>query len=132
MRTTLILLACLAGTTQAIAADQYQILPLSSAGYATKQVHKTLLVDVMSGAVFGCTARFASLAAAEVSCSKIKVAAGSMPPGPSTLSTYTLPYNANPAIWKVNQTNGDVTFCGTTAKDVPPLEWLCAEAHLPQ
>jgi hypothetical protein len=132
MRTTLILLACLAGTTQAIAADQYQLIPLSSAGYATKQLHKTLLVEVASGSVFGCSAHFQGLTAAEVSCSKIKVAAGSMPPGPATLSVYTTPYNAYPAIWKVNQTNGDVTFCGTTAANVPPSEWLCAEARLPQ
>ena len=132
MRTALMLFACLAGTTQAVAADQYQLLPLSSAGYATKQSHKALLVDVTTGNVFGCIAGFRGTNAAEVSCEKIKVEAGSMPPGSATLSAYTIPYSGYPAIWKVNQANGDVTFCGATANDVPPLAFLCAVAHLPQ
>jgi hypothetical protein len=55
---------------------------------------------------------------------------GTMPPGRAALSPFAhqtaAPY---PAIWKIDQTNGTLTFCAAT--EVPAGGWLCGSSKLP-
>jgi hypothetical protein len=66
-----------------------------------------------------------------IECSKAVNKVGTMPPGPAALSPFAhqtaAPY---PAIWKIDQTNGTLTFCAAT--EVPAGGWLCGSSKLPQ
>jgi hypothetical protein len=133
MRNTLVALTVLSFTTQAWAADRYQLIPLSAGGVAKGQRHTALLIDMTTGDTYGVEGSWNGPNPPYVVIKKIKVDSGQSVPGPAELSP--TPLNLKPggytAIWKVNQTNGDTTFCNDAAGDFPPQHWSCATGHLP-
>ena len=139
---TIGVLAFFALVADAIAADKYQIIPLDALERASPpiitQFHSALVFNLQTGEVVYC---YASYLAGPVpggsvnpgSCQKDKVPVGTMPPGPATLSDYRHPKTARyPAIWKVDQSTGVMTFCGRGAEQ--PLlssDWYCETIAMP-
>ena len=127
--------------TETFAADIYQILPLFSAqgvvGGVLLNTHAALFVNVETGATTHCFVRYNSAPRSGDQifpfrgCAKSEVQVGSMPPGQATLAALskTPPPNDTrlPAIWKIDQSNGRVTFCGAKSWgfDLGTLMWQC-------
>jgi len=132
MRSTLVLLTLLCATN-AFAADQYQIIPLYSLAIQGRpQLHAALIVNETNGDNYTCSAfvhQEPPIGFDSIECSKALNKIGNMPSGPATLSPFAhqtaAPY---PAIWKIDQTNGTLTFCAAT--EVPAGGWVCGAATL--
>jgi hypothetical protein len=132
MRSIFILSALLCATN-AFAADQYQITPLYSLAIPGRpQVHTALIINETNGDNYTCSAfvhQEMPIGFDSIECSKAVNKVGSMPPGPAALSPFAhqsaAPY---PAIWKIDQTNGMLTFCAAT--EVPAGGWLCGSSKL--
>jgi len=133
MRSIFVLLTLLCAT-QAFAADQYQIIPLYSiANPGQSQVHAVIIINETNGDNYTCLGlvhQEIPVSFGSIQCSKAVNKVGSMPPGPAVLSPFSrqtaAPY---PAIWKIDQTNGMLTFCAAT--EVPAGGWLCGSSKLP-
>ena len=133
MRSIFVLLTVLCAT-KAFAADQYQIIPLYSLAIQGRpQVHAALIINEANGDNYACAAlvhQEMPIGFDSIECSKAVNKVGPMPPGPAALSPFThqtaAPY---PAIWKIDQTNGMLTFCAAT--EVPAGGWLCGSSKLP-
>ena len=129
----------LLGATNAFAADQYQIIPLYSLAIRSRpQVHAALVINAANGDNYTCIASVHQeppIGFESIKCSKAENKVGSMPPGPAALSPFVhqtaAPYPAAPypAIWKIDPTNGTLTFCAAT--EVPAGGWLCGSSKLP-
>jgi hypothetical protein len=136
MKSAFIVLTILSLTTQALAADRYQLIPLESSGFGKHQVHTALLADMNTGDTYTVTGNWTgeNPPQVEVNIKKIDVD-GESPPGRAELSPWVQnaprePYGYQ-AIWKVNQSTGDVTLCNSPVGDFPPLRWACRTGHLP-
>ena len=133
MRSMLVLLTLLCAT-KAFAADQYQIIPLYSLAIQGRpQVHGALIINEANGDNYTCSAfvhQEMPISFDSIECSKAVNKVGTMPPGPAALSPFAhqtaAPY---PAIWKIDQTKGTLTFCAAT--EVPAGGWLCGSSKLP-
>jgi hypothetical protein len=133
MRAMFVVLTLLCAT-EAFAGDQYQITPLYSvANPGRAQVHGALIIDVISGDNYTCSAfvhQEMPISFDSIECSKAVNKVGSMPAGAAALSPFAhqsaAPY---PAIWKIDQTNGTLTFCAAT--EVPAGGWVCGSSKLP-
>ena len=133
MRSMLVLLTLLSAT-KAFAADQYQIIPLYSLAIQGRpQVHGALIINEANGDNYTCSAfvhQEMPISFDSIECSKAVNKVGTMPPGPAALSPFAhqtaAPY---PAIWKIDQTKGTLTFCAAT--EVPAGGWLCGSSKLP-
>ena len=133
MRSMLVLLTLLCAT-KAFAADQYQIIPLYSLAIQGRpQVHGALIINEANGDNYTCSAfvhQEMPISFDSIECSKAVNKVGNMPPGPAALSPFAhqtaAPY---PAIWKIDQTKGTLTFCAAT--EVPAGGWLCGSSKLP-
>jgi hypothetical protein len=130
MKSMFVLLTLLCATT----ADQYQITPLYSLAIPGRaQVHAALILNETNGDNYACSASVHQempIGFDSIECSKAVNKVGSMPPGPAALSPFVhqaaAPY---PAIWKIDPTNGTLTFCAAT--EVPAGGWLCGSSKLP-
>ena len=133
MRSMFVVLTLLCAT-KAFGADQYQIIPLYSLAIQGRpQVHGALIINETNGDNYTCSAfvhQVIPISFDSIECSKAVNKVGSMPPGPAALSPFdhqtAAPY---PAIWKIDQTNGTLTFCAAT--EVPAGGWLCGSSKLP-
>jgi hypothetical protein len=133
MRSMLVLLTLLCAT-KAFAADQYQIIPLYSLAIQGRpQVHGALIINEANGDNYTCSAfvhQEMPISFDSIECSKAVNKVGTMPPGPAALSPFAhqtaAPY---PAIWKIDQKKGTLTFCAAT--EVPAGGWLCGSSKLP-
>ena len=133
MRSVFVFLTLLCAT-KAFAADQYQIIPLYSvANPGRPQVHGALIINETNGDNYTCSAfvhQEPPIGFDSMECSKAVNKVGSMPPGPGALSPFAH-QTASPyaAIWKIDQTNGALTFCAAT--EVPAGGWLCRSCSGP-
>jgi hypothetical protein len=129
----IISISCFTGTTAAFAADHFQIIPLGSSGIMTSQKHAALVIDTESGDAFQCQGDWTGPTPPSVTCRKIKIDSGSPGKGPAELyANINLKQGGYTAIWKVNQTTGDVTFCNASTSDFPPTHWSCGTGRLPE
>jgi hypothetical protein len=134
MRSIFVLLT-LVCATQAFAADQYQIIPLYSIAYQGQlQAHAVIVINETNGDNYACLGlahQETPVSFGSIQCTRSVSTVGTMPPGPAVLSPFNhqtaAPY---PAIWKIDQTNGMLTFCAAT--EVPAGGWLCGSSKLPQ
>jgi hypothetical protein len=127
--------------TQANAADVYQLHPLFSAsgtqGGTLLNSHFVLIVNTTTGETMHCMVRYRPepRGGQEIfpfkACTKSGMKTGSMPPGLAVLSALSNTHPPNdtmlPAIWKIDQSTGRVTFCGAAGWtfDGAALEWQC-------
>jgi hypothetical protein len=136
MRKSIVVLALLASTAQALA-DQYQIIPTFAGGKLPTPSYAAFVLNTVSGEAYYCWAESGIAPKphiASAKCTKNDVVEGSIPPGSAVGSGISIG-NVPPAIWKINQANGDVTFCASvvTAGNLfagGPLPLVCALMHL--
>jgi hypothetical protein len=113
--------------TLANAADQFQILPLGVQMHTNNDFeHRALITNRTETGGWICSAHThpVDLTVDAVFCTKAKIA-GTMPAGPGILSQ--IPPSATlPGLWKVDQTDGKVTFCGAADDGAA---WVCKQAE---
>jgi hypothetical protein len=137
MRRTIVVLTILCGATRALAADKYQLFPWNASGGRggdPGEHYSAIVLNTVSGELYGCNASLQTRPPIKVfgiGCTKGEIKEGSLPPGPGIVT-----YGANsrlvmPGVWKVDQINGDVTFCGAPpdSTGLTP-NWYCAVTHL--
>ena len=116
------------------AAAQYQIIPvyvrdIGSGGRS----HWALIINEGTGETRSCqaTTQIKDPVVGYINCRKDTVESGSMPHGPAAFSPVS-PVSGGPsgpnAMWKVDQSNGEVTFCGTRSSWGYGLAWHCVQA----
>ena len=122
----------IAFTTSALADNEiYQIIPYFSRNLpnATTE-YEAMILDKSNGESYRClaTSKQGKKPTLRLNCMKATVASGSMPPGPGEASPILQSNAGYFGVWKVNQTNGEVTFCGTISN---PNTWFCATQPRP-
>jgi hypothetical protein len=121
--------------TPAFAQERYQLLPLVGGGAPPNPIRYTaLVVDTQSSLVYGCDAAIKDVGTSQkitVVCNTIKISQGTLPVGHAALSpnTYSI-VNRYFGFWKVDSSDGNVTFCGSPGGDNPPTSMLCGTARL--
>jgi hypothetical protein len=118
--------------TPTTAADKYQIIPRSSNLDQVSQefVYAAFVVNQITGAISNCkgTFNFKVPQVTDISCSPGNILQGAMPSGAVEYSPTENAFTGPPALWKIDQTNGQLTFC-TTSSNLP--QWWCAAIPAP-
>ena len=123
-------------TTQAFAADKYQLVPIYSGGAGFQDTYAALVVSLDTGEISSCSVSYnwslrpspgPELFPAH-QCNKVTVAVGTMPPGPVFLpplgpSGDVARFAQHPGLWKIDQSTGKVTFCASPGFGV--ADWAC-------
>jgi hypothetical protein len=124
-----IVAALMISAIPAFAADKYQVIPFYSLYLSPNSRYVAMILDTTNGESFSCSAdvRQGNAPRTQVYCKKANVAKGSMPSGPAEPSP-NRPNNSDfLGIWKIDQTSGNVTFCGVVNSGPPgPYSWYCA------
>lgn len=133
MRKAVASLIILGLATPAFAADRYQIFPYAIVS-STSTAAKALLIDTTAGTIYDCKGVLGLTTPhiQSVGCQKGAIESGSLPAGPVTPGWQQDARGAFPAIWQVNQTNGDVTWCAPQPNAAGLSQWYCGLAHLPK
>jgi len=136
MRLAISVFVSIVGVVHAYAADTYQIIPISiSPEPGDASVYEAIVANILTGDIVSCEAvgqYYPGPKVRRLTCVKAKLISGVLPSGPAVVTGNWNTTRYPAGIWKVNQTNGDVTFCAaSTATGVIALKLACVVKSLP-
>jgi hypothetical protein len=130
-------LLLISSMVQAVAA-QYEIVPWGSQHANDQDWHGALIVNTTTGSMLSClsSANWNPPNALAGYCRRVTVTSGTMPVGPIAKSGFNAPQTAGwLGIWRVDQTNGAVTFCVSAhtalTTGAGPISWACVAIQGP-
>lgn len=128
---------CFAMSTNALAADAYQLMPVVQVVGAVSGSGTAIVLNTTNGAIYSCVFTYSTRTPYRVTsatCNKGTAVPGSepFPTGNGAMSSPTAAIATSPIIWKLEEHARKVVACGSFPSAPISATWLCSSIPLPE